>query len=114
MEILTPTPVRSEELELKLFSAIADAHRKEMEKDALRALLDMSNNALRVLLMAEKARVEKRKAAWRYAGAMVLLGLFSFGCTLSAVACLCSGIWWTAIAPIVLLIAGVRTWFKNL
>lgn len=94
------------ELHLKLFAARKDANREREEKERLQELLSSKDEEIRTLLEQEQIRLAKRKAAWILALKLALLGLFAFGCTISAIASFLYAPWWTAIAPVALLILG--------
>lgn len=112
MEIVTPTPVRSEELELMLLNACSEIHKLEKEKDFLVGRLAAKAREIENLHRAERIRVEKKKAAWQFAGKLGLMFLFSVFCAVSAAGCSVYGPWWTMIAPIALFLGGLWTWLR--
>ena len=103
----------SDELYLLLFSERTAVRLEKEETERVRDKLLAREAEIRALQEAERERVEKRKAVWRFAGYLAVLCLFSSGCAISAAACLSYGPWWTAIAPVVLLLVGVRKALKN-
>jgi hypothetical protein len=62
------------------------------------------------LKMAERERLERKKAAWQFAGKMGFALLFACGCAASIAGCMVYGPWWTAIAPTVLFLGGLWAW----
>ena len=91
---------------LKLFNARAEVNFEREQKKLLQEQLELCQGEIRRLKELEEQRVADRKAAWIFAGKMALLFLFASGCAASAVACVSYGPWWSAIAPVVLLILG--------
>ena len=112
MEIVTPTPVRSEELEIRFLNACAEIHKLETERDRLNNLVMEESLKVYKLEEAERIRVEKKKAAWKFAGKMGLMFLFSAFCAVSAAGCSVYAPWWTMIAPMVLFLGGLWTWLR--
>ena len=113
MEIVTPTPVRSEELELRLLNACAQIHKLEEEREQLNIRLTKESLKVYELEKAERIRVEK-KAAWQFAGKLGLMFLFSAFCAISAAGCSVYAPWWTMIAPIALFLGGLWTWVRRI
>ena len=105
-KIVAPNSARSEALEIRLLNACSKIHALEKERESLNGLLAEESSKVYEMEEAERIRVEKKKAAWILALKLALLGLFAFGCTISAIASFLYAPWWTAIAPVVLLIMG--------
>jgi hypothetical protein len=110
METVTPTPARSEELEIRLLNACAEVHLLQKEKDFLVGRLAAKTMEIENLHRAERIRLEKKKAAWKFAGKMGFALLFACGCAASIAGCMVYGPWWTAIAPTVLFLGGLWAW----
>ena len=113
MDIVAPTPVQSEDLEIRFLNARVEIHKLEEEREQLFKRVAAEGLKVYELREAERIRMEKRNAAWRFAGHLLLLCLFSFGCAMSAAACVSYGPWWTAIAPALLLLAGLKEALKS-
>jgi len=91
---------------LKLFNARSELNFEREQKKLLQKQLELSRGEIRHLKELEEQRIAGRRAAWIFAGKLGLMCLFAFGCTASAAACVSYGPWWSAIAPVVLLILG--------
>ncbi|MBP3411931.1 MAG: hypothetical protein J6K89_01595 [Oscillospiraceae bacterium] len=95
---------------LKLFNARSELNFEREEKkllqERLQEQLELCQGEIRRLKELEDQRIAGRRAAWIFAGKLGLMCLFAFGCTASAAACVSYGPWWSAIAPVVLLILG--------
>lgn len=112
MEIVGPTPAHSEELELRFLNACTAIHAMEEERKRLFERIEEEIIKVRELEKAERERLEKQKAAWKFAGKMGLAFLFACGCAASIAGCMVYGPWWTAIAPTVLFLGGLWAWLR--
>ena len=110
MEIMTPA--RSEALEIRYLNACAKIHRLVTERERLNGLLAEETGKVQELKEAERIRVEKKKAAWQFAGKLGLMFLFSVFCGISAAGCYVYAPWWTMIAPIALFLGGLLAWLR--
>lgn len=108
VEIVTPTPVRSEALEIRFLNACAKNHKLEKERDRLNNLL--TEESLKVYEL--ELLLEKNKAAWKFAGKLGLMFLFAVFCGISAAGCYVYAPWWTMIAPIALFLGGLLAWLR--
>lgn len=108
MEIMTPA--RSEELELRHINDRSMINNLVHENMCLCNQIREREKMIEELKMAERERLERKKAAWQFAGKMGLMFLFSAFCAVSAAGCSVYGPWWTMIAPIVLFLGGLWTW----
>lgn len=112
MEIVTPTPARSEELELRHINDRSMINNLVHENMCLCNQIREREKKIEELKMAERERLERKKAALKFAGKMGLMFLFSAFCAVSAAGCSVYGPWWTMIAPIVLFLGGLWTWLR--
>ena len=110
MEIMTPA--RSEELELRHINDRSMINNLVHENICLCNQVREREMEIEMLHMAEQERLERKKAAWKFAGKMGLMFLFSAFCAVSAAGCSVYGPWWTMIAPIALFLGGLWTWFR--
>ena len=110
MEIMAPA--RSEELELRHINDRSMINTLVHENMCLCNQIREREKKIEELKMAERERLERKKAAWKFAGKMGLMFLFSAFCAVSAAGCSVYGPWWTMIAPIALFVDGLWTWFR--
>ena len=110
MEIMTPA--RSEELELRHINDRSMINNLVHENICLCNRVREREKEIEKLHIAERERLEKKKAAWQFAGKMGLMLLFSAFCAVSAAGCSVYGPWWTMVAPIVLFMGGLWTWLR--
>ena len=110
MEIMTPA--RYEELELRHINDRSMINNLIHENIALCNQVREREKEVERLHIAERERLEKKKAAWQFAGKMGLMLLFSAFCAVSAAGCSVYGPWWTMAAPIVLFMGGLWTWLR--
>lgn len=101
----------NDDLHLLLFNAIAAGRRAVKERERMQSALVEENGRLTRELAMIKMDAERKAALKRLhlmiAVKILLLMAFSFGCTISAVACVLYGIWWAAIAPVAFLLYGL-------
>ena len=95
-----------EEMEIKILNTCVELHLRKDQVKELREELAVKDDELRRVLREARERVEMRRRRMIFAWKMLLLFLFSFGCTISAMTCFCGDRKWTGIAPVVLLILG--------
>lgn len=110
MEIMAPA--RSEELELRHINDRSMINNLVHENICLCNQVREREKEIERLHLAEQERLERKKAAWQFAGKMGLMFLFSAFCAVSAAGCSVYGPWWTMIAPIALFLGGLWTWLR--
>lgn len=110
MEIMTPA--RAEELELRHINDRSMINNLINENISLCNRVREREEEIEQLHIAERERLEKKKAAWKFAGKMGLMFLFSAFCAVSAAGCSVHGAWWTMAAPIVLFMGGLWIWLR--
>ena len=112
MEIVGPTPAHSEELELRHINDRSMINNLVHENMCLCHQIRLREKEIEKLHIAEQERLERKKAAWKFAGEMGLAFLFACGCAASIAGCMVYGPWWTAIAPMVLFLGGLWAWLR--
>jgi hypothetical protein len=95
-------------LEIRLLNACAKNRKLEKERDRLNNLL--TEESLKVYEL--ELLLEKKKAAWKFAGKLGLMFLFSVFCGISAAGCYVYAPWWTMIAPIALFLGSLLAWLR--